>query len=207
MADQVTKILIRKGTLSEKNTITLNEAELGYTTDQQRVFVGNGVDEGGVVIGNKYLGNYSLTTDTTQLSFAEQGDLFYNTDNSSFMILSGTGTSAENWSKLSNRSDGTMTRLDAGNGIIFNSSDTFVTATGTVNLNVDSTKLNPLTTSSNGILVNFDIIYPVESVIMTNTNVNPIAAGGILEGSGQVWETAGTVTTSSQTVYTWKRTG
>jgi len=40
MADQITKILIRSGTTEEKDTITLDAAELGYATDSKKLWVG-----------------------------------------------------------------------------------------------------------------------------------------------------------------------
>lgn len=41
MADQITKITIRNGTTPEKDSITLDTAELGYATDSKKVWVGD----------------------------------------------------------------------------------------------------------------------------------------------------------------------
>jgi len=208
MADQITKILIRKGTTAEKDVIVLDEAELGYTTDHKRVYVGDGTTTGGSIVGNKYFGQKNLPTQLGQLIEAEYGDTVFDTNQSKYCVLSGTDPELnDSWLRISNTS-GTLTQIDAGNGLIFNNADAFITSTGTINLVVDSTKRNPLTVSSNGVLVDYDVLYPVHSVVYTDDNTNPTASGGILEGSGQTWVGYGTLTTGSgNTIYSWLRGG
>jgi len=135
----------------------------------------------------------------------------FDTSDSTLVALTGADAGAKNnYIRLSNKNSGTVTEITSGDGLIFNTSDTSITTTGTINLKIDTTKRNPLTVSSNGTLINYDNIYPVNSVIYTADNVNPTASGGRLEGSGQTWEAAGYVTTvgtGSTNVYAWKRTG
>jgi len=207
MADQITKILIRKGTQSAKDQIILDEAELGYTTDHKRVYIGDGITTGGNIVGNKYFGEKNLPTQLGQLVEAEYGDTVFDTNQSVYCVLSGTDPEVnDSWLRISNTL-GTVTEITAGNGVIFNNADTAITSTGKINLVLDSTKRNPLTSSTNGLLVDYDIIYPVHSVIFTDDNTNPTASGGVLEGSGQTWVSYGTVSTSSSTVYSWLRGG
>lgn len=208
MSDQITKILIRKGTESEKNAIVLSEAELGFTTDQKRLWLGDGVTIGGVNAANKYLGSFSSPSAVTNQVI---GDIIYNQNNTQFQILTGTNSDGnigdEQYVNISSN-EGTVTRIDAGTGLIFNTSDSFITTTGTININVDNTKRNAVTNSSNGILGDFDVIYPVGSVKLTQTNVNPSSSGGVLEGAGQTWLAAGELTTTTSVVlYAWIRTG
>lgn len=212
MADQITKIIIRQGTKSEKNSITLSSGEFGYTTDQKRVFIGDGSTTGGITVGNKFIGYYNLNTSIADVEqIIEYGDLVFDTSDSTLVALTGADAGAKNnYIRLSNKNSGTVTEITSGDGLIFNSSDTSITTTGTINLKIDTTKRNPLTVSSNGTLISYDNIYPVNSVIYTANNVNPTASGGRLEGSGQTWEAAGYVTTvgtGSTNVYAWKRTG
>jgi len=75
--DTVVKILIRRGTDAERQLATLTEGELGYCIDTQRVFVGDGVTPGGIVVGNKFLG--SINNKTSFNSIAQLGDLIYQT--------------------------------------------------------------------------------------------------------------------------------
>ena len=209
MADQITKILIRKGSNEEKNEVVLDQAELGYTTDFDRVFVGDGVTMGGNTVGQKYFGEKNLNTEVDSLSQAEYGDFVFDTSDSTLCVLSGAdNVDKSSYVRASNISKGTLTRIDVGDGLIINTADTFVTVNGTINLNLDRTKLNPLVTRSEGLLFDLNILYPVGAVIWTNTAINPSDSGGRLEGAGQTWIAAGDVTTSSSAVlYAWIRNG
>ena len=89
MADQITKILIRKGSNEQKATVVLDQAELGYTTDFDRVFVGDGVTMGGNTVGQKYFGEKNLNTEVDSLSQAEYGDFVFDTSDSTLCVLSG----------------------------------------------------------------------------------------------------------------------
>lgn len=90
------KLLVRRGSDSERKSITLSEGELGYTTDTKRLFVGDGVQLGGTVAGNVFLGK---NTDLT--SFAGDGtagDTAFDTDNATLsVLLSGTGSVSTDW--------------------------------------------------------------------------------------------------------------
>jgi hypothetical protein len=209
MADQITKILIRKGSNDDRQQVVLDQAELGYTTDFKRVFVGDGITLGGNTVGSKYFGEVNLDTNVASLSEAEYGDMVFDTSESTLSILSGSNNvSKENYLQVSNINKGTVTRIDVGDGLIFNVADTFITSTGTLNLNLDRTKLNPLVTYSEGLLFDYNIQYPVGSVIWTSAETNPKDPGGRLEGAGQDWIGAGSVNTSSGgTVYAWIRVG
>jgi len=176
------------------------------------VFIGDGSTTGGITVGNKFIGYYNLNTSIADVEqIIEYGDLVFDTSDSTLVALTGADAGAKNnYIRLSNKNSGTVTEITSGDGLIFNTSDTSITTTGTINLKIDTTKRNPLTVSSNGTLINYDNIYPVNSVIYTADNVNPTASGGRLEGSGQTWEAAGYVTTvgtGSTNVYAWKRTG
>ena len=74
----VIRNLIRKGTNADRETITLASGELGFTTDSERVFVGNNTAQGGtaagdyLVVGNKFLGEVASFSDVNALP----GDTF-----------------------------------------------------------------------------------------------------------------------------------
>ena len=209
MSDQVTKILIRKGLNSEKDNIILDQAELGYTTDYKRVFVGDGETNGGFVIGNKYQGIINLTADLSTLVSAESGDFVFDSNQSTFAVLTGgSPTLKDNYVSTANAFQGTVTSLNAGGGIIFNQADTEITTTGTIKINIDDSSRTVLSTSADGLLFDYNTFYPVTAVIWTNSATAPTDPGGVLEGVGQTWLAAGNVTTStSAVVYAWIRTG
>jgi hypothetical protein len=73
----VVKILVRRGTDTERKQVVLSEGELGYSVDTRRVFVGDGITQGGVVVGNKYLGKAQTKEDYN--SIAQTGDIIYQT--------------------------------------------------------------------------------------------------------------------------------
>jgi len=74
-ADTVVKILVRRGTDSERQVTTFTEGELGYTIDTQRLFIGDGITPGGIIAGNKFLG---FTSDYNAFtSIAQYGDTVY----------------------------------------------------------------------------------------------------------------------------------
>jgi len=73
--DTVVKILVRRGTDSERQLSTFTEGELAYCIDTQRVFVGDGVTPGGNIAGNKFLGSTNLKSNFT--SIAQIGDTVY----------------------------------------------------------------------------------------------------------------------------------
>lgn len=69
------KLIVRQGSDSDRKNILLDAGELGYTTDGKRLFVGDGSERGGSVVGNKYLGEGNPVS----FSDAQIGDLvFYN---------------------------------------------------------------------------------------------------------------------------------
>jgi len=73
--DTVVKLIVRRGQESERLKIVLSEGELGYTIDQARLFVGDGVTPGGHVVGNKMFGRVSTPSD--YVPFLKDGDLMY----------------------------------------------------------------------------------------------------------------------------------
>lgn len=96
LENTITKLLFRRGTDSERQSVTFNLGEPGFTTDSKRLFVGDGETAGGIVVGNKYLGMFGdadiSTVSTTFIPLT--GDYYYNTDSSKMLFLSAT-TSAD----------------------------------------------------------------------------------------------------------------
>lgn len=95
LENTITKLLFRRGTDSERQTVTFNLGEPAFTTDSKRLFIGDGSTAGGVVVGNKYLGIYAEASISTIAStfIPITGDYFYNTDRSKMYFLSGSYSS------------------------------------------------------------------------------------------------------------------
>ena len=89
------KLLVRRGTNFDRQQITLETGELGYSTDTKRLYIGDGTTVGGVIVGNKWAGE---AADLTSLAPVASGDYAYDTDNRCFKVLTkGTGSVAADW--------------------------------------------------------------------------------------------------------------
>lgn len=99
------KLLVRRGTDTDRQQIILSEGELGYTTDTERLYVGNGSDTGGNVTGNKFLGSNGGPAAT--FTEAVIGDMAFNSSNLSLCAFKGNGE----WETIATVNDGTV---DAG---------------------------------------------------------------------------------------------
>ena len=90
MADvSVVKLKVRRGTDAQRKLITLDQGELGYTTDSQRLFVGDGVTTGGTSAGVKFIAD-SVSNPIGLLPTVQIGDIVYNKDTSFYYVLTGS---------------------------------------------------------------------------------------------------------------------
>lgn len=86
-SDTLVKILVRRGQNSDRITTILSEGELGYTVDTQRLFIGDGVSQGGRTVSNLFLGRTSNKNLFTSLAFI--GDLIYDTKQGNLFSYNG----------------------------------------------------------------------------------------------------------------------
>lgn len=101
MADPITitsqtllKLLIRRGTDTDRQQVTLTEGELGYTIDTERLFVGNGSTKGGRPVGIKFLGQNSDITNLRGLP----DDIGYENDVGLLRVITeNDGSSLSDW--------------------------------------------------------------------------------------------------------------
>ena len=112
------KLLVRRGTDNDRTNVTLESGELGFTTDTQRLYIGDGNTKGGLVVGNKYKG---VAANVTSLAPCVTGDYAFETDTNTLKVMAGgTGAVATDWLKVSNL-------LSAGDGTIAISDDNKIT--------------------------------------------------------------------------------
>lgn len=96
--DTLLKLLARQGTDAERLNVLLNSGEFAFTTDTERLFIGNGADNGGVLVGNKFKGS---NPDITTFSPAEIGDLAYNSDaRVLYRLKENEGSLLSDWEKI-----------------------------------------------------------------------------------------------------------
>jgi len=111
------KLLVRRGTDYDRQQITLDSGELGYTTDTKRLWIGDGTTVGGNLVGNKYKGK---AADLTTLAPVDIGDYAFDTDNNAFYICTeGTGSESTNWLKVasSNVAGNETITVDVSGGV------------------------------------------------------------------------------------------
>jgi len=95
------KLIVRKGSNSDRIRTTLSEGEPGYTVDTKRLYIGDGSTVGGNVVGNKFLG---YTTNLTSLPTVPGvvGDIAYDSAASTlYYIQTGVGTIVTDWVSIS----------------------------------------------------------------------------------------------------------
>lgn len=78
------KLIVRNGPNSDRLAVVLSLGELGYTTDTKRLYVGDGITQGGKLVGNVFAGE---ATNVTTLAPASIGDLAFDTDNNNLYRL------------------------------------------------------------------------------------------------------------------------
>ena len=111
------KLLVRRGTDFDRKQITLATGELGYTTDTERLYIGNGTDAGGILVGNKWKGS---TSDLTTLAGVITGDYAYDTSaNTLNILIAGSGSNASDWYTVADQISASNDSINfsANNGI------------------------------------------------------------------------------------------
>ncbi len=109
---EIVKLKLRRGTDAQRESVVLEQGELGYTTDSKRVFVGDGFLSGGNVVGAKnhppmYIGS------RTDLAEAVTGDMVYE-DNLLYQLSGTDATMLSAWAFIGTRTDGTTIDYNAG---------------------------------------------------------------------------------------------
>ena len=126
------KLLVRRGSNADREDVILSEGELGYTTDTNRLFVGDGVTPGGKIVGNKFLGK---SNSVTTFANANVGDLAYDADDRALYAYAGPdpATSISGWTLISSVTDENTSNIKisignldegvnniAGDGVVIN---------------------------------------------------------------------------------------
>ena len=112
---EIVKLKLRRGTDAQRQTVTLEQGELGYTTDGKRVWVGDGFTIGGNTVGTITHPPLSINT-RTDLTTAATGDVVY--EDSLLYQLSGTdATVLSAWGFIGSRVDGDTIEYDANNNL------------------------------------------------------------------------------------------
>lgn len=96
MIDQrIGKIKVRRGTDSQRKLVTFEEAELVYSIDKKRLYVGNAKEKGGILVSNRNYVKNSLGVPPVVPSEVLHGDIVFDKSNSKTYITKWNGISYE----------------------------------------------------------------------------------------------------------------
>lgn len=162
----IIKLKVRRGTDAQRKTVTLEQGEVGYTTDTKRVFVGDGTVLGGNIIGNIVHSPLTTPGARTGLTAAVKGDLVY--ENNLLYQLSGTNyNQISAWGFIGSQTDESTLTYTGSNLSIKNNG-------------ITGTKFAPsaasgglVATTNNGISAN------VDNVTLLVTSTNQLSVGSI----------------------------
>lgn len=108
----ISKIKFRRGTDNQRKQLVFDQGEPVFTIDTKRLFVGNGVYQGGVVVGSKI----HPPTSYHQLSNipAEVGDMVY-ADNIAYQLTATNPTVVSSWADVGSKVDGITIKYNTNN--------------------------------------------------------------------------------------------
>jgi hypothetical protein len=97
----ISKIKIRRGTNSQRILTRLDQGELSYTIDTNRLYVGNGITLGGVSVTNKINTSVSIVNNLSSV-YAEIGDIVP-INNVWYQLTATPHTNIANWGRLATK--------------------------------------------------------------------------------------------------------
>jgi hypothetical protein len=183
MADiSIIKLKVRRGTNSQRQRIILEQGELGFTTDTQRLFIGNGFLSGGVVAGNLIHGPLQTAGSRTSLNNAVQGDIV--NEGGYLYQLSGTNYSQTSaWGFIGTKPDNTSVEYNGSRQLALKNngiSGTKFASTAAYNMG------GLVATSASGLSANVDrvtlTITASNQLSVLQINQNNIASSALGDG-------------------------
>ena len=169
----IIKLKVRRGTDAQRRTIILEQGELGYTTDTNRLYVGDGATVGGAPVGVVMAKPVTLVNSLTGITGAGLYDIV--SANSLLYQLTGSNyTSLSSWAFIGTKVDNATIQYNGGNSITLK--DNGITGTKFASSAVFSQGAITAT-AANGLSANID-----NSTVKITTNrltVGTISAGNI----------------------------
>lgn len=150
----IIKLKVRRGTDAQRRTIILEQGELGYTTDTNRLYVGDGTTLGGAPVGSIMAKPVTSVNSLTGVTGAGLYDIV--SANSLLYQLTGTNyTSLSSWAFIGTKVDNSTIQYNGGNTLTikdngitgtkfassaaFNQGAIIATATNGLSTNIDNT--------------------------------------------------------------------
>jgi hypothetical protein len=97
----ISKIKFRRGTDAQRTAVRLDEGEPAFTTDNKRLYIGNGVANGGISVTTK---NHTPLTTIRSLSdtYSEVGDIA-SVDNIWYQLTANPYTDITKWGRIATK--------------------------------------------------------------------------------------------------------
>ena len=122
LQNTIMKLVFRIGSDTDRKKVRFTTGEPVFTTDTNRLFIGNGVLSGGQLVGNLFQG---VSPDLSNLSPGEIGDFGYNNDKQELCVITqNDGSSLTDWliaakpnSLLFARYNGSLSAMETSKGV------------------------------------------------------------------------------------------
>jgi hypothetical protein len=178
----IIKLKIRRGTNEQRQSVVLEQGELGYATDIKRVFVGDGITAGGIRVSNIFHSPIESYTNLINQENAVTNDFIYagteiyQLTGSYFGHLSG-------WVRVSNNLNPDETSLNFNNDVKLQIRDRGITGTKFA----DSAAYGGIVATSTGLSANIDTTLKVQNNqigvnVINHTNISEISFGKGIKG-------------------------
>jgi hypothetical protein len=188
--NSILKLIVRQGTDLERKSVVLTSGELGYTTDTNRLYIGNSVLSGGKVVGNishttnttiqgnyptAVVGDYAYSSDESKLYRCKSSSNV--TDLSSWEVVGGVYTSNDNHIVISTDNKITLAKLSANavdNDLV---KGPIILDSGKIAL---SSKIPFQAVSTNTITFSTGLSATSNGVSILNQAINPLSSTNIV---------------------------
>lgn len=175
----ILKLIFRQGTDEERRNVILTSGEPGYTTDTERLFVGNGSTLGGVLVGNKFRGFVSSITDASP---SEIGDYAFSIDSKKFYVLeSNSGFVESDWRQVGSFITGsTYISIDEFNKLILNPLSAGIFDPDALGFGLHIDGFGRIAMDEPSILITNGLSATVDGIDVTGQSFNPLSGSVII---------------------------
>ena len=179
---EIVKLKIRRGTDATRKLVILEQGELGYTTDNKRLWVGDGLTQGGGIVGNVC----HIPSVRTSIPRAVRGDIVY--DRSFLYQLTGANYNAPtDWGFIGTQLDSAFLQYNTSNKVTLKADSIHPRE---LNADVVNTA-GAITIDNNGLAASVDgttidiVNNELKVGVIDETNVNTTAlSSGLAGGNG-----------------------